>query len=119
SSWFLHPPIINYHYSTFELNYMKKNVLLAMVGVLSLGCSITVFGQKNVIEQSIEQKEAISHFRYLASDELKGRDAMRSEIDVAARYISEQFLKYGAMELPNTKNYYHQVPLKVSIPPSS
>src|SRR5690606_32895868 len=96
---------------------MKNKVILAMVTIV-LGFSVNAFGQKNLIQQSVEQKEAISHFRYLAADELKGRDAMRSEIDVAARYISEQFWKYGARELPNAEGYYQPVPFKVSAPPS-
>jgi len=96
---------------------MKNKVILAMVTIV-LGYSVNAFGQKNLIQQSVEQKEAISHFRYLAADELKGRDAMRSEIDVAARYISEQFWKYGARELPNAEGYYQPVPFKVSAPPS-
>ena len=91
---------------------------MTLVGILTVGCSITVNGQKQAIEKSVERKEAISHFRYLASDELKGRDAMRSEIDVAARYIAEQFLRYGASELADADGYYHPVPLKVSAPPA-
>lgn len=89
-----------------------------MAGIFALGGSIATFGQKQAIEASVERKEAVSHFRYLASDELKGRDAMRSEIDVAARYISEQFLRFGAKELPEADGYYHHVPLKVSLPPT-
>ena len=89
-----------------------------MAGIFALGGSISTFGQKQAIEAAVERKEAISHFRYLASDELKGRDAMRSEIDVAARYIAEQFLRYGAEELPEADGYYHPVPLKVSVPPT-
>src|SRR5690606_31557413 len=98
---------------------MRKNLFLTLVGILTVGCSITVNGQKPAIEKSIERKEAISHFRYLASDELKGRDAMRSEIDVAARYIAEQFLRHGASKLAGAEDYYHPVPLKVSAPPAS
>jgi len=97
---------------------MKKNLILATVGILTLGCTVSVFGQKSAIEQSVEKREAMSHFRYLASDELKGRDAMRSEIDVAARYIAEQFLRYGAKEIQDADGYYQHVPLKSSVPPS-
>src|SRR5690554_7909670 len=91
---------------------MRKNLFLTLVGILTVGCSITVNGQKQAIEKAVERKEAVSHFRYLASDELKGRDAMRSEIDVAARYIAEQFFKYGARELADADGYYHAVPLR-------
>lgn len=97
---------------------MKKYLLLALAGVLSLGCTINSHGQKKLIEESLHRKEAISHFRYLASDELMGRDAMRSEIDVAARYIAEQFWKFGVDKLPDAQEYYQPVPLKTSSPPT-
>lgn len=87
-------------------------------GMLALCSPISTFAQKQAIEASVERKEAISHFRYLASDELKGRDAMRPEIDIAARYIAEQFLRYGAKELPEADGYFQHVPLKVSAPPA-
>lgn len=97
---------------------MNIKILLVTAVLVNLGFSFNVFAQKLAIEESIERKEAISHFRYLASDELKGRDAMRPEIDVAARYIAEQFRKYGASELPNADGFYHPVPLKASSPPT-
>lgn len=97
---------------------MKNTLFLTLAGVLTLSSSVTVFGQKDAIEAAIERREAISHFRYLASDELKGRDPMRSEIDVAARYIAEQFWKYGASELSEADGYYQPVPFKMSAPPS-
>lgn len=97
---------------------MNKTLLLTWAGLLALGGSISVYGQKQAIEASVEKKEAISHFSFLAADELKGRDAMRSEIDVAARYIAEQFSRYGATQLPEADGYYHPVPLKASAPPS-
>lgn len=80
--------------------------------------TISVFGQKQAIEKSLDKKEAISHFRFLASDELKGRDALRPEIDIAARYIAEQFWKYGASELSEGEGYYHAVPFLASSPPT-
>lgn len=98
---------------------MKKNLIWGLAGLLSMSCAFTASGQKKAIEESIERKEAISHFRYLAADELKGRDPLRSEIDVAARYIAEQFWKYGAEELPEAEGYYQPVPFKASIPATS
>lgn len=97
---------------------MKKNLILTFAGMLALGGSFSSFGQKQAVETAIDQKEAVSHFRYLAADELKGRDAMRPEIDVAARYIAEQFLRYGAQPLPEADGYYQHVPFKVTVPPT-
>lgn len=94
---------------------MKNKLLLFALVSLQGG---NLLAQKQLIEESIEKREAVSHFRYLASDELKGRDAMRPEIDIAARYIAEQFWKYGASELEGAEDYYQSVPFKVSSPPT-
>ena len=77
-----------------------------------------LFGQKTAIEASIERDEALSHFYFLASDELKGRDPARMEIDIAAKYIAGQFEKYGAQALPALNGYFQYVPFVLSAPPS-
>ncbi len=73
---------------------------------------------KKEIEANFKEKESISHFRYLASDELMGRDPIRPEIDAAARYIAEQFWKYGAKEIPGAEGYYQPIPFRLSSPPT-
>lgn len=87
---------------------------------LAFGFNCTAFAQKpkKQIDKNFDAKEAISDFRFLASDELKGRDAVRSEIDVAARYIAEQFNKSGAKELPGAPAYMQHVPFRLSSPPT-
>lgn len=83
--------------------------------------SMTFFNQslaqKSAIDATITQEEAVSHFRYLAADELMGRDPARPEIDVAARYIAEQFRRYGAKPLPGANEFFQPVPFRYSAPP--
>ncbi len=74
---------------------------------------------KTRIENSFNEKEAISSFRFLASDELMGRDPIRPEIDVASRYIAEQFWKYGAKEFEGANGYYQNIPFRLSGPPQT
>lgn len=95
---------------------MKKRFFSAIMATFTL-VSLQGYAQKDEIKESLDKRTAISDFRFLASDELMGRDAMRSEIDVAARYIAEQFWKYHAKELDGAEGYYHTVPFKVSSPP--
>ena len=71
--------------------------------------ALQVQAQKSSIESEFNEKEAISHFRYLASDELMGRDPIRPEIDAAARYISEQFWKYCATQIDGPNGYYQNI----------
>ncbi|UCS92580.1 M28 family peptidase [Echinicola marina] len=96
---------------------MKKNLLYSFLAGLAFMPTYTD-ARQNKIDQSIREKEAISHFRYLASDELKGRDAARSEIDIAARYIAEQFWKYDAQPIDGAENYFQEVPFRISSPPN-
>lgn len=94
----------------------NKQIFLLCIAILAL--SNSGLAQKEAIEKAIEKDKALSHFSFLASDELKGRDAARMEIDIAARYIAEQFGKYGAKSLENADGYYQFVPLVHSAPPN-
>lgn len=88
--------------------------------ILTSFFSLTAFCQngKPAIEANFNDRESISHFRFLASDELMGRDPIRPEIDAAARYIAEQFWKYGAQEIEEANGYYQNIPFRLSSPPS-
>ncbi|MCF1752509.1 M28 family peptidase [Mariniradius sediminis] len=93
---------------------MKRTILFFAL----LSTSFYCLAQKKSIEKQFNQKEAISHFRFLASDELMGRDPARPEMDAASRYIAEQFWKYGAKEVPGAKGYYQEIPFRLSAPPT-
>jgi hypothetical protein len=106
--------IIIYSTTNIFTTMSKRKTLLLALSVLALH----VQAQKSSIEKELTEKEAISHFRYLASDELMGRDPIRPEIDAAARYISEQFWKYGAKQIEGANGYYQNIPFRLSSPPS-
>ncbi len=74
--------------------------------------------QKADIDQKFDQKESVSHFTYLASDELMGRDPARPEIKLAYTFIADQLKKYGAMPVPGADGYYQNIPFRLSSPPS-
>lgn len=73
--------------------------------------------QKENIDAILEKAEALSHFKFLAADELMGRDPARPEIDIAALYIANQFEKYGARPMEGLNGYYQHVPFMYSSPP--
>ena len=104
-----------------ELLKRNMNKKYFSIALLMLGFSFSeciAQSKKTEIESNFKERESISHFRYLASDELMGRDPIRPEIDAAARYISEQFWKYGAKEIPGANGYYQNIPFRLSAPPS-
>jgi hypothetical protein len=65
------------------------------------------------IDQLITPASALAPLRFLASDELMGRGTMRPEINIAARYISEQFRSFGLKEVPGTSDYYQTFDLRM------
>ena len=95
----------------------RKLVSLGVFSVLMLSF-FSVKAQKEDIDAIITKAEAVSHFKFLAADELMGRDPARPEIDVAALYIANQFEKYGAQPLEYLGSYYQPVPFRYSSPPS-
>src|SRR5690606_21011206 len=97
---------------------MKKNSIFVSLLVIGLWIPLHLYGQKEVIEKTLDRKEAISHLRFLASDELMGRDAMRPEIDVAALYIAEQFRKHGTGEFEGLEGYFQTIPFMATTIPA-
>lgn len=95
---------------------MKK--LLGTLPLL-IAISTLAFSQVEDINQTFNREDAITHFRYLASDELKGRDPLRPEIELAANYIAKEFENYGAKELPGATGYFQLIPFMMSSPPKT
>ena len=95
---------------------MKK---LALSLGLLLSLSSLTYAQVEDVEKKFNREEAISHFTYLASDELKGRDPIRPEIEMAAKYIASEFEKYGAKQLPGASGYFQIIPFMMSTPPKT
>ena len=56
---------------------------------------------------------ALAPLRFLASDELMGRGTMRPEINIAARYISEEFRSMNLKEVPGTTDYFQPFTIKM------
>lgn len=95
---------------------MNKSTLTLSL-ILATG-SMT-FAQKQDIEKNFDGKEAIAHFTYLASDELKGRDPGRPEMKLAYTFIADQLQKSGAKPIPGANGYYQDIPFQLSSPPKS
>ncbi len=58
------------------------------------------------ISSGLQLQDVESHIRFLASDELEGRKAGSKGCKLAARYIAEQFRKYGVKTVPGHNSYY-------------
>ena len=93
-------------------------MLKFLAGLLCTGLSFYSCAQSSEsINQIFQIDEAASHIRFLAADEMRGRNTGSPELDIAARYIAEQFRKFGVATLPEQDNYYQDVRLFLSKPP--
>lgn len=67
--------------------------------------------QKQPNSATITKAEVEGHVRFLAADELMGRKAGSEGLNIAARYIAEQFRASGVQMIPNHDSYYQSFSL--------
>ncbi|NVO11841.1 MAG: M28 family peptidase [Bacteroidales bacterium] len=68
----------------------------------------------------IEYRYFFKHLKYLASDELKGRDVGSEGFNMAANYVTEEFKKNGMLPFGDSETYFQKILfLKPSIVTSS
>ncbi len=92
-----------------------KSILLLLV---AMPTAYSQAPDKHSIDQIITLSQSESHLRFLASDELRGRDTGSPEINIAARYIAESFRKSGLKPLPGADGFYQNMNLIKSFPPA-
>ena len=82
-------------------------------------CSGLAFAQQNDMKNIAATNPpdvALAPLRYLASDELKGRNIERPEINVAAQYIADQFKAAGAKPVAGASGYFQLFNLRFVTP---
>jgi hypothetical protein len=85
----------------------------AFAALLVFACSASTAQTKGGYpEDGLRQQNAAAHLRFLASDELMGRMTGSPFIDVAARYIAEQFRAAELGVFPGMEGYFQPVPLQ-------
>jgi hypothetical protein len=93
----------------------KKTIVSISAYMIAFSC----FAQSNFVQEinSINTPNvALASLRFLASDELMGRGTARPEINIAARYISEEFRSMGLKECPETTDYFQNFDIKMITP---
>jgi hypothetical protein len=94
---------------------------LWITGALLLS-SLVIFAQSetDLVKSTIKKSTIEGHIYFLASDELAGRETGTPGIDVAARYISTTFQRYGVAPVEGAKEgYFQEVPLVQNIAPDA
>lgn len=90
--------------------------------LILMACALTSVAQKKRtlvsptadIDRVISLSETEAHLRFLASDELRGRDTGSPELDIAATYIASEFRRWGVKPVPGAQGYFQPVPLERS-----
>ncbi|MDN3643045.1 M28 family peptidase [Lutimonas halocynthiae] len=94
----------------------KLCLLPLFIGLISFSSS----AQMSRIKSTIDQIDAESHLRFLTADELRGRNTGTIELNIAGRYLAEQFRKYGLDPLGDKEGDYTQkVEIVESNPPTT
>lgn len=98
---------------------MKKHTFLGL-GLLLAGLGVQAQqAETSAITESITQPQVEMHIRFLASDELQGRDTGSPGLQIAARYIANYFNAYEIAPPPGMDNYFQPVPLQKITAPQS
>ncbi|MFT6855035.1 MAG: aminopeptidase YwaD [Cyclobacteriaceae bacterium] len=95
---------------------MKRILIIALIGAC-----LSVSAQKVVkkINKEVKKMTYESHLRFLASDELRGRNTGTVENEIAARYIANQLQKFGVKPAPGQEDYFQGVRLVKSKSPAT
>jgi hypothetical protein len=91
---------------------MRHSLLLAGVCLLFSLPNTAQQLAKVLPEGTLSKEVAEAHLRFLAADELMGRRTGDMGNQVAARYLAEQFRRYGATPVPGQSTYYQPVPME-------
>ena len=83
--------------------------------LLAACLSITALAQtdKQLTDATISKAKIEGHIRFLASDELRGRNTPSPEQVIAARYLATQLQGYGVQPLPQYPDYLQPVAMKI------
>jgi len=73
----------------------------ALAANISLGQTVPQKGLKSITPQEME-----AHVKYLASDEMMGRDTPSPELEICASYIAAEFTSYGLTPADPDNQYF-------------
>ena len=99
--------------------FSSKNAIISFGFCSLMSCCFAQSAAIRDINHIDTAPVALAPLRFLASDELMGRGITRPEINIAARYISEQFKSLGLKECSGTTDYFQTFNIKMVTPAST
>lgn len=91
---------------------MNKNIFLPIFLFLT---SATLRAQQEpaeLVRETVTEPQVEFHIRFLASDELQGRETGTMGIQTAAQYMADYFKAHNVQPLPAIGDYFQEVPLE-------
>ena len=91
---------------------MNKKLFLSLA---LFGALTSLKAQQNpseLVRETVTEPQVEFHIRFLASDELQGREVGTPGIQIAARYMADYFKAHHVQPLPGMDNYFQEVPLE-------
>jgi hypothetical protein len=79
--------------------------------------SAMAHAQTASVTSDISKSEVEAHIRFLAADEMQGRDTGTPELKIAASYIAAQMQSFGVKTVEGADGYFQPVPLNKQVPP--
>ncbi|MBC8111229.1 MAG: M28 family peptidase [Verrucomicrobia bacterium] len=95
---------------------MHKLLIIALL-LVSATFSLLAQNDKELTDGTLSKSKIEAHLRFLASDELRGRNTPSPEQMIAARYLITQLQSYGVKALPQYPDYLQAVPMKTQTKP--
>lgn len=89
---------------------MKRCALPIIAALLMVQPALLYSQEIQTITDEISRPEIENNIRFLASDELLGRDTGTHELDIAAKFIATWLQAYGVEHAPGSSSYYQNVP---------
>ena len=91
---------------------MNKKLLFSLSLILAGSFAQAQQEPVELIKETVTEPQVEMHIRFLASDELQGRDVGTPGIQIAARYIADYFISHNVQPLPAIGDYLQEVPLE-------
>lgn len=92
---------------------MFKRQIIFAAGVVAFVSASVAFGSNGAQPQA-DKKQIKAHVSFLADDLLEGRETGSRGYDIAAHYVSSQFMQYGVQPKGDGAGYLQGVPLKAT-----
>jgi hypothetical protein len=90
------------------LSARSRGVCAVMLATL-VWLSSSTRAQELSAVQGINGKQALLHVKFLASAELRGREAFTPDERVAGRYIANEFERYGLQAIDSGKTFFQEI----------